>query len=150
MRALIQRVSQANVLVKKKIISKIGNGLLVFVAFCDEDDLSDITWSIRKIINLRIFADNLQKMNYSLVDQNGEILIVSQFTLFASVKKGNRPSWNGAASSKKGKELYDCFIENLNKFYVPNKVFTGLFGADMKVELKNDGPVTIFFDSKIK
>ena len=150
MRVLIQRVSQADVLVKKKIISKIGNGLLVFVAFCDEDNLSDISWSIRKIINLRIFADNMQKMNYSLLDQNGEILIVSQFTLFASVKKGNRPSWNGAASSKKGKELYDSFIENLNKFYEPDKVFTGFFGADMKVNLKNDGPVTIFFDSKIK
>ena len=150
MRVLIQRVSQANVLVKKKILSKIGNGLLVFVAFCDEDNLLDITWSIKKIINLRIFADNSKKMNYSLVDQNGEILIVSQFTLFASVKKGNRPSWNGAASSKKGKELYDCFIENLNKSYIPNKVFTGAFGADMKVKLKNNGPVTIFFDSKIK
>ena len=150
MRVLIQRVSQANVSVKKKIINKIENGLLVFVAFCDEDNLLDIKWSIKKIINLRIFSDNSKKMNYSLVDQNGEILIVSQFTLYASVKKGNRPSWNGAASSKKGKELYDCFIENLNKFYVPDKVFTGLFGADMKVELKNDGPVTIFFDSKIK
>tara|TARA_B100000900_G_scaffold361685_1_gene334546 strand:- start:21 stop:473 length:453 start_codon:yes stop_codon:yes gene_type:complete len=150
MRVLIQRVSQANILVKKKIISKIGNGLLVFVAFCDEDNLSDITWSIKKIINLRIFADNSKKMNYSLVDQKDEILIVSQFTLFASVKKGNRPSWNGAASSKKGKELYDCFIENLNKSYTPNKVFTGEFGADMKVKLNNNGPVTIFFDSKIK
>ncbi len=150
MRVLIQRVSQANVLVKKKNISKIGNGLLVFVAFCDEDNLSDIAWSVKKIINLRIFLDHTNKMNYSLADQNGEILIVSQFTLFASVKKGNRPSWNGAASSKKGKELYDCFIENLNKSYVPNKVFTGIFGADMKVKLKNDGPVTIFFDSKIK
>ena len=150
MRVLIQRVSQANVLVKKKIVSKIGNGLLVFVAFSAEDNLSDITWSIKKIINLRIFADNSKKMNYSLVDQKGEILIVSQFTLFASIKKGNRPSWNGAAASKKGKELYNCFIESINKSYIPNKVFTGLFGADMKVELKNEGPVTIFFDSKIK
>ena len=123
--------------------------MLVFVAFCDEDNLSDISWSIRKIINLRIFSDNLQKMNYSLVDQNGEILIVSQFTLFASVKrKPTIMEWRGII--KKGKELYDCFIENLNKFYTPDKVFTGLFGADMKVKLKNDGPVTIFLTQKIK
>jgi len=150
MRVLIQRVSKANVLVKKKIISEIGNGLLVFVAFCDEDNLLDIKWSIKKIINLRIFSDHMKKMNYSLSDKNGDILIVSQFTLFASVKKGNRPSLNGAASSKKGKKLYDCFIDTLNKSYMPKKVFTGLFGADMEVKLKNEGPVTIFFDSKIK
>ena len=100
--------------------------MLVFVAFCDEDNLSDISWSIRKIINLRIFSDNLQKMNYSLVDQNGEILIVSQFTLFASVKKETDHHGMARHHQKKGKELYDCFIENLNKFYTPDKVFTGL------------------------
>ena len=148
MRVLIQRVSQANVLVKKKNISKIGNGLLVFVAFCDEDNEEDLIWSIKKIINLRVFDDEKKKMNYSLLDQNGEVLIVSQFTLFGKIKKGNRPSWNQAASSEKGEYLYNKFIKEFKLLYNSKKIRTGVFGASMKIALNNNGPVTIFFDSK--
>ena len=148
MRVLLQRVSRASVSVKQKIISRISEGLLVFVAFSDDDNEEDLEWSIKKIINLRIFDDESKKMNYSLLHQNGEVLIVSQFTLFAKIKKGNRPSWNQAASSKKGELLYNKFIKTFNLLYEEQNIKTGFFGADMSVSLINNGPVTIFFDSK--
>ena len=148
MRVLLQRVSRASVSVKQKIISRISEGLLVFVAFSDDDNEEDLEWSIKKIINLRIFDDENKKMNYSLLHQNGEVLIVSQFTLFAKIKKGNRPSWNQAASSKKGELLYNKFIKTFNLLYEEQNIKTGFFGADMSVSLINNGPVTIFFDSK--
>jgi len=148
MRVLLQRVSEANVSVEKKIISKISEGLLIFVAFSDDDSEEDLKWAIRKIINLRIFDDENKKMNYSLLNQNGEVLIVSQFTLFAKIKKGNRPSWNQAASSKKGQLLYNKFIKEFNLMYHENKIQTGSFGDDMRIRLINNGPVTIFFDSQ--
>ena len=148
MRVLLQRVSRASVSVKQKIISRISEGLLVFVAFSDDDNEEDLEWSIKKIINLRIFDDENKKMNYSLLHQNGEVLIVSQFTLFAKIKKGNRPSWNQAASSKKGELLYNKFIKTFNLLYEEQNIKTGFFGADMSISLINNGPVTIFFDSK--
>lgn len=148
MRVLLQRVLQASVSVKEKKIGSISKGLLVFVAFCNDDSEKDLIWSIKKIVNLRIFDDENQKMNYSLLNQNGEVMIISQFTLFGNVKKGNRPSWNNAASSKEGKYLYNKFIEEFKLLYNQKKIQTGIFGEDMKIELNNNGPVTIFFDSK--
>ena len=148
MRVLLQRVLEARVSVKKKIISKISEGLLVFVAFSEDDAKEDLEWAIKKIINLRIFDDENKKMNYSLLNQNGEVLIVSQFTLFTKIKKGNRPSWNQAASAKKGEFLYNEFIKIFNFLYTEKKIKTGSFGADMNISLVNNGPVTIFFDSK--
>ena len=148
MRVLLQRVLEASVLVENKLISEISNGLLVFVAFCDDDTERDLSWSINKIINLRVFNDENKKMNYNLSRKNGDLLIVSQFTLFAKLKKGNRPSWNGAASAKKGEYLYKKFINRLRELHDEKKIQTGSFGADMKIKLINDGPVTIFFDSK--
>ncbi len=148
MRVLLQRVSHASVSVEKNRISSIFKGLLVFVAFCNEDNEEDLIWSIKKIINLRIFDDENQKMNYSLLNQNGEVLIVSQFTLFGKIKKGNRPSWNEAASSEKGEYLYNKFIKKFKLLYNSKKIQTGSFGANMRIELNNNGPVTIFFDSK--
>ena len=148
MRVLLQRVSKASVSVKQKTISRISEGLLVFVAFSDDDKEEDLERSIKKIINLRIFDDENKKMNYSLLHQNGEVLIVSQFTLFAKIKKGNRPSWNQAASSKKGELLYNQFVKIFNLVYKEQNIKTGSFGADMSIRLVNNGPVTIFFDSK--
>jgi len=148
MRVLLQRVSRASVSVGQNIISSISKGVLVFVAFCDEDNEEDLIWSIKKIINLRVFDDEKKKMNYSLLDQNGEVLIVSQFTLFGKIKKGNRPSWNQAASSEKGEYLYNKFIKEFKLLYNSKKIRTGVFGASMKIALNNNGPVTIFFDSK--
>lgn len=148
MRILLQRVSGASVSVKQKIFNKISEGLLVFVAFSDDDNEGDLEWSIKKIINLRIFDDEKKKMNYSLLKQNGEVLIVSQFTLFANIKNGSRPSWNKAASYKKGEALYNRFITLFNLLYKEKNIKTGSFGANMDISLINNGPVTIFFDSK--
>ena len=150
MRVLIQRVKESSVKIDEKIISKISDGLLVFVAFSDFDSDDDLKWSIKKVINLRIFNDENHKMNLSLIDLKKEVLIVSQFTLFAKVKKGNRPSWNEASSFQNGEKLYNKFINLFKKSYDLNKVQVGSFGSDMKINLTNDGPVTIFFDSKNK
>ena len=147
MRAVIQRVSQASVTVNGKIISEIRNGLLILLGIENEDTFEDITWLSRKIVNLRIFNDADGVMNESLLDSNGKAIVVSQFTLHASTKKGNRPSYIKAARPEVAIPLYEKFIlqieADLNK-----KVGTGLFGADMKVELLNDGPVTILIDTK--
>jgi len=149
MKAVIQRVSKASVTVDNKLVSSINNGLLVLLGICNDDDLLDIQWLSNKIINLRIFNDEQNIMNKSLVDIHGEIIVVSQFTLMASTKKGNRPSYIKAAKPEIAILLYEQFVleleKNLNK-----KVGKGIFGADMKVELLNDGPVTIIIDSKKK
>mgnify|MGYP000896787900 CR=1 FL=1 len=149
MRAVIQRVSEASVTVDNKLVSSIKNGLLVLLGIGNDDDTSDIQWLSKKIANLRIFNDEQNIMNKSLVDINGEIIVVSQFTLMASTKKGNRPSYIKAAKPEIAIPLYEQFVLELEKD-LNKKVGTGIFGADMKVELLNDGPVSIIIDSKEK
>jgi D-tyrosyl-tRNA(Tyr) deacylase len=140
MRVVIQRVKEASVLVNNKEISSIKQGLLVLVGFTTGDSLHDIEYFVKKIINLRIFNDNHGIMNLSVQDINGEVLSVSQFTLYADTKKGNRPSYEKALNREEAIKLYDLFNTELEKF-VPLK--KGMFGEDMKVSLINDGPVTI-------
>ena len=147
MRAVIQRVSNASVTVEGNQVSKIGNGVLVLVGIEDGDTETDISWLSNKIVNLRIFNDDLGTMNKSLQEVNGEALVVSQFTLHASTKKGNRPSYLKASKPNIAIPIYESFILQLEKD-LSKKVGTGIFGADMKVELLNDGPVTIVIDSK--
>ena len=149
MRAVIQRVSKASVTVDKKQISAIEQGVLILIGIENEDTQEDIDWLTNKIVNLRIFNDDQGVMNNSLLDQNGEAIVVSQFTLHASTKKGNRPSYIKAARPEVAIPLYEAFISTLES-KMNKKVGTGIFGADMKVELLNDGPVTILIDSKNK
>ena len=149
MRAVIQRVSQASVTVEGAIIGQIQLGLMVLVGIVNEDDTSDIEWLSNKIIHMRIFEDDNGVMNKSLIEVGGAILLVSQFTLHASTKKGNRPSYIAAAKPEVSIPLYEAMIQQLEKdLGVP--IQTGKFGADMKVALTNDGPVTITIDSKNK
>jgi D-tyrosyl-tRNA(Tyr) deacylase len=148
MRVLLQRVSEASVKIEGKINGQIGQGLLLLVGICAEDNQEDIDWLIQKIVNMRIFSDENGKMNLSVHDIHGEILVISQFTLHASTKKGNRPSFIGAARPEIAIPLYENFITQLKLSNL--KVETGIFGADMKVSLVNDGPVTIWLDSKNK
>lgn len=148
MRTIIQRVNGSFVEVNNKIIGKINKGLLVLVGVEADDKQSDIAWLAKKIINLRIFPDENNKMNLSVNDINGEILIISQFTLFASTKKGNRPSYQRAAPPKISFDLYQQFIEEMKKYGL--KIETGEFGADMNINLTNTGPVTIYIDTKQK
>ena len=149
MRAVIQRVSQASVTVEGAIIGQIQQGLMVLVGIVNEDDSADIEWLSNKIIHMRIFDDENGVMNKSLLDVGGAILLVSQFTLHASTKKGNRPSYIAAAKPEISIPLYESMIQQLQKdLGVP--IQTGKFGADMKVALINDGPVTIIIDSKNK
>jgi len=151
MRAVVQRVSKASVVVDDKITGKIGLGFLVLLGVAQDDELADIEWLVRKIIGLRVFSDEAGKMNKSLVDVNGEVLVVSQFTLQASTKKGNRPSFINAAPPDLANELYERFNQEMEQqLNKPEFVQAGIFGADMKVELLNDGPVTILFDTKNK
>ncbi|HEX8356778.1 MAG TPA: D-aminoacyl-tRNA deacylase [Segetibacter sp.] len=147
MRVVIQRVSKATVTVEEKITGTIQTGLLVLVGFEDNDTHEDITWIANKVVHLRIFNDEKGTMNTSVKEVNGKILVVSQFTLFASTKKGNRPSYSRASKSDLAIPLYQNFIEQLSR-QLGQPVQTGIFGADMKVELLNDGPVTIAIDSK--
>lgn len=147
MRAVIQRVSKASVKVDGNLISEIGHGLLILIGIEDADTNEDITWLSKKIINLRIFNDKNMVMNYSLLDVNGDAIVVSQFTLHAATKKGNRPSYLKASKPEKAIPLYEGFISHIEKD-LGKKVGTGIFGADMKVELLNDGPVTIIIDTK--
>jgi len=149
MRVVVQRVSKASVTVEGKLISSIGSGLLVLLGIENTDTLEDIEWLTRKIVNLRIFNDDNGIMNNSLTESKGDIIVVSQFTLHAATKKGNRPSYLKAARPEVAIPLYESFIEVLEK-ELDKKVGTGVFGADMKVELLNDGPVTIFMDTKNK
>lgn len=147
MRAVIQRVSQASVEVEGKIIAEIASGLLILLGIESEDNTDDITWLSGKIAKLRIFSDANDLMNLSLLDINGDAIVVSQFTLHAATKKGNRPSFIKAAKPEIAIPMYEKFVFQLEK-ELGRKVQTGEFGADMKVRLLNDGPVTIFIDSK--
>ncbi len=149
MRTLIQRVTKASVTIENSIHSEIENGLLILLGIEENDSQEDINWLVKKITQLRIFSDSEGKMNLSVLDINGEILVVSQFTLYASTKKGNRPSFIKSAKPEIAIPLYENFISTLNQNSV-QEVKTGVFGADMKVGLTNDGPVTIWLDSKNK
>jgi D-aminoacyl-tRNA deacylase len=149
MRAVIQRVSEASVTVDKKLVSEIKNGLLILLGIEDADGEEDIEWLSTKIINLRIFNDSNDIMNISIKDINGDILLLSQFTLHASTKKGNRPSYIKASKLEIAIPVYEKMIAQLEND-LGKKIFTGIFGADMKVKLLNDGPVTIIIDTKQK
>ena len=147
MRAVIQRVSNASVTIDNNIVSEIAKGLLILVGIDNEDNLEDIVWLSKKIVNLRIFNDENEVMNKSLISENGDAIIVSQFTLQANTKKGNRPSYINAAKPEIAIPIYEQFVSQVEKD-LNKKVGTGEFGADMKVSLMNDGPVTILIDSK--
>tara|TARA_B100000927_G_scaffold166933_1_gene134555 strand:- start:210 stop:662 length:453 start_codon:yes stop_codon:yes gene_type:complete len=149
MRVIIQRVKSASVSIKSKIKCQIKTGLLVFVGIEKEDIANDVIWLCKKISSLRIFSDDYGKMNLSVKDIAGDIMIVSQFTLHAKTKKGNRPSYVKAASTEKAIFLYEMFKSELSN-NLQKKVFSGKFGSDMQVKLTNDGPVTIIIDTKNK
>ncbi len=147
MKVVLQRVANASVTVADKYVSEIGAGLLVLVGIEDEDTVADIEWLSNKIVNMRIFNDANAVMNNSLLDVDGELLVVSQFTLQASTKKGNRPSYIKASRPEVAIPIYEAFVSVLEKA-VNKKIGTGIFGADMQVALQNDGPVTLVIDSK--
>ena len=147
MKAVIQRVSKASVTIENETVATIGSGLLILLGIVNEDTHEDIQWLTRKIVNLRIFDDENGVMNRSILDVSGEVIVVSQFTLHASTKKGNRPSYIKAAKPDVAIPLYESFIRQLEED-LKAKVQTGKFGADMQVALINDGPVTIIIDSK--
>ncbi|NOT35831.1 MAG: D-tyrosyl-tRNA(Tyr) deacylase [Saprospiraceae bacterium] len=149
MRVVLQRVKGANLEIDKKVFAQIQQGLVVLLAIESSDESSDAEWLINKIINLRIFSDQDGQMNLSVEDIKGQILLVSQFTLFASTKKGNRPGFTRAASPKEAKEMYLKFVSLFKQKY-KYEVQEGVFGADMQIHLINDGPVTIIIDTKNK
>tara|TARA_B110000263_G_C15200430_1_gene460387 strand:- start:68 stop:520 length:453 start_codon:yes stop_codon:yes gene_type:complete len=149
MRVVIQRVKDARVLVKKKIVGSIKKGLLVFVGIESNDSNEDLNWIVNKVVNLRIFSDESGAMNYSVKNISGEVLVVSQFTLVAMTKKGNRPSYIKAANHKIAIPIFDAFKQKI-EVILDYKVESGIFGADMEVKSCNDGPVTICIDSKNK
>ena len=149
MKAVIQRVSQASVTIEKEEVAKINQGLLILVGIEDLDTQEDIIWLTSKIVNLRIFTDENGIMNFSVKDVEGDIIIVSQFTLHAQTKKGNRPSYIKASKPQIAIPLYESFVNQMESD-LGKKVQTGQFGADMKVSLINDGPVTIIIDTKNK
>jgi len=149
MRVILQRVNTASVKVDNKIVGEIGLGFLILLGVVPEDKKEDVDWLVNKCVNMRIFSDTEGKMNLSIKDVNGKFLVVSQFTLHASTKKGNRPSFIKAARPDHAVPMYNQFCETLNNVSGLD-VEKGIFGADMKVELLNDGPVTIIIDSKIK
>jgi D-tyrosyl-tRNA(Tyr) deacylase len=149
MRAVIQRVAHASVTIEGAVKSEIGQGFLILLGVCDEDSMEDVDWLVKKVANLRVFDDEQGVMNLSIQDIGGNALVVSQFTLFASYKKGNRPSWFKAGSHEHSIPLYEAFCRQLSAA-IGKAVGTGEFGADMKVELLNDGPVTICMDTKNK
>ncbi|WP_329503844.1 D-aminoacyl-tRNA deacylase [Pediococcus pentosaceus] len=148
MRVVIQRVSKASVTIEENVVGKVGPGFMLLVAFNDEDTDADLDFAVRKIVNMRIFEDEQAKMNLSINDVRGAILSVSQFTLFASTKKGNRPSFTKSGNPELASKLYDQFNAKLRATGI--EVQTGQFGADMQVELVNDGPVTIVLDTQNK
>ena len=149
MKVVIQRVSKAHVTIDKKIMASISQGLLIFLGIVNDDTIEDISWLANKTANLRIFGDENDVMNKSLLDVNGDAIVVSQFTLHAATKKGNRPSYIKAAKPDVAIPLYESFVKEL-EIVLGKTVQTGEFGADMKVALLNDGPVTIIIDSKNK
>ena len=146
MRAVVQRVSEAKVSVEGNIVGEIQKGLLVFLGVGEEDEALDLDYMVDKVLGLRIFEDDKGKMNLSLMDIKGEILIVSQFTLYGDVRKGKRPSFSASADPDRAEAIYNEFIEKCKEQGVPTA--EGIFGANMSVELENDGPVTILIDSK--
>ncbi|MCC9072838.1 D-tyrosyl-tRNA(Tyr) deacylase [Flavobacterium sp. F-65] len=147
MRVVLQRVSSASVVVDNNKVADIQKGLLVFVGIEDADNQEDIDWLVGKIIKIRIFNDENDVMNCSVQDVDGEMIVVSQFTLHASTKKGNRPSYLKASKPDTATPMYENFVATLEREF-GNKIQTGIFGADMKISLLNDGPVTITMDSK--
>ena len=149
MRAVIQRVSYARLFIDDEVYSKINKGLLILIGVENNDRINDIKWLAKKICEIRIFSDSNKKLNLSVRDILGEIMVVSQFTLLASTKKGNRPSYIKALKPKEAIKVYNNFIAELEKTFM-KKIKTGLFGKEMKIELENDGPVTIIIDSKNK
>lgn len=149
MRIVIQRVTHASVTINGEMHSSIGQGYLILLGICEEDTSEDVDWLVKKVVGLRVFDDENHVMNRSIMDVSGEALVVSQFTLFASYKKGNRPSWLRAGSHEHSIPLYEAFCKQLSDA-LGKPVGTGEFGADMKVELLNDGPVTICMDTKNK
>ena len=149
MRAVVQRVTHASVTIEGTVKSQIQQGFLILLGICNEDTMEDVEWLVKKIANLRVFGDENDVMNRSILAVQGEALVVSQFTLYASYKKGNRPSWFRAGSHEHSIPLYEAFCEQLSG-QLGKPVGTGEFGADMKVELLNDGPVTICMDTKNK
>ena len=149
MKAVIQRVSKASVTIEGEKVALINKGLLILLGIVNEDSQVDINWLTNKIANLRIFGDDNEVMNRSLIDVDGEAIVVSQFTLHANTKKGNRPSYIKAAKPDIAIPLYEAFVKQL-EINLDKKIQIGQFGADMKVELLNDGPVTIIIDSKQK
>jgi len=149
MRIVIQRVQHASVTINGVVYSSIQQGYLILLGICEEDTMEDIDWLVHKVIGLRVFDDENHVMNRSIMDVDGEVLVVSQFTLYASYKKGNRPSWLRAGSHEHSIPLYEAFCKQLSNA-LGKPIGTGEFGADMKVELLNDGPVTICMDTKNK
>lgn len=149
MRIVIQRVSHASVTIDNTVHGAIGKGFLILIGVCDEDTKEDVDWLVKKVAALRVFDDEAGVMNRSIVDVGGQALVVSQFTLYASYKKGNRPSWFRAGSHDHSIPLYEAFCKQLGEA-IGKSVETGIFGADMQVELVNDGPVTICMDTKNK
>ncbi len=149
MRAVIQRVSHASVTIEGRKKAEIGQGFLILLGICNEDTSEDVDWLVKKIANLRVFDDENGVMNCSILEIDGNCLVVSQFTLYASYKKGNRPSWFKAGSHEHSIPLYEAFCAQLSEA-IGKAVGTGEFGADMKVELLNDGPVTICMDTRNK
>ena len=147
MKVVIQRSKNSNVVINNEVYNKIDKGLVVFSCFTEGDTIEDINYIVKKITNLRIFDDENGVMNKSVLDISGSILSISQFTLYAETKKGNRPSYTLALKGSEATKLYDIFNEELNKYV---NTVTGVFGADMKVNITNDGPVTIIIDSKNK
>ncbi len=146
MRVLIQRVSKSSVEISERIFSETGKGLLLLIGIGPEDTEDTCRCMIRKILDMRIFEDNSGKMNLSVLDIEGEVMLVSQFTLYASNRKGNRPSFTGSASAEMARKLFERFTDIASEI-IPGKVKSGVFAADMKVGLVNDGPVTIWLDS---
>ena len=149
MRIVIQRVTEASVTIEGTVKSAIGKGYLILLGVCEEDNEEDVDWLVKKVAGLRVFDDENGVMNRSIIDIGGEALVVSQFTLYASYKKGNRPSWPRAARHEISIPLYEGFCQKLSSA-IGREVGTGEFGADMKVSLLNDGPVTICMDSRNK
>lgn len=149
MKVVVQRVKQASVTIDKKVVANIDQGMLIFLGIVEEDTFEDISWLSNKLVNLRIFNDSDGIMNTSVKDVEGEIIVVSQFTLHANTKKGHRPSYNKAAKPDVAIPLYEAFLKRLT-IDLGRPVQTGEFGADMQVGLVNDGPVTIIIDTKNK
>jgi len=147
MRAVIQRVSQASVTIEDTITGAIGRGLLIFLGVGRDDSLADSEWLTRRIVQLRVFEGANGRMNQSLMDFDGNALVISQFTLFGNLRKGNRPSFNRAASPERALELYEAFLRDLSTV-LGKSVAAGRFGADMQIEAHNDGPVTLIIDTE--